>query len=79
MNYQGISVFTEQPIKVVVENDKISAIKPLESSFGLPYIAPGFLDMQVNGYFGSDYSLEDFSETHLKNIRRIVYCFADDT
>jgi len=68
MNYQGISVFTNQPVEIAVQADKISAITQLESSSGLPYIAPGFLDMQVNGYFGSDYSLEDFSETHLRNI-----------
>ena len=27
----------------------------------------GFFDIQVNGYKGSDYSLEDFSEEHLRN------------
>jgi N-acetylglucosamine-6-phosphate deacetylase len=68
MNYQGISVFTKQPIEIVVQGNKIIAMNSLKCSSGLPYIAPGFLDMQVNGYFGSDYSLEDFSEIHLTNI-----------
>ncbi len=68
MNYQGISVFTKQPVEITVQGDKISTIKPLKSAKGLPFIAPGFLDLQVNGYNGSDYSLEDFSEEHLNRI-----------
>lgn len=68
MNYRGISVFTEQPVEIVIHNDKITEIHQLNVSAELPYIAPGFLDMQVNGYNGSDYSLEDFSTEHLKRI-----------
>jgi N-acetylglucosamine-6-phosphate deacetylase len=37
---------------------------------GLPYISPGFLDIQVNGYSGSDYSLSDLHEDHVDNIVR---------
>jgi N-acetylglucosamine-6-phosphate deacetylase len=82
MTYRGVSVFTNQPIEVTVQGGKITAITDLDSSLSLsasqhvspddggclPYIAPGFLDMQVNGYQGSDYSLDDFSEDHLHNI-----------
>jgi N-acetylglucosamine-6-phosphate deacetylase len=32
------------------------------------YISPGFLDIQVNGYMGSDYSLEDLSEEQIAKI-----------
>ncbi|MFH2116154.1 MAG: hypothetical protein ABIJ86_16765, partial [Spirochaetota bacterium] len=35
---------------------------------GLPYISPGFLDIQVNGYNGSDYSLGNLNEVHVANI-----------
>ncbi len=45
MNYQGASVFTNQPVEITVQSDKIAAIKSFESSSGLPYIAPGFLDI----------------------------------
>lgn len=68
MHYQGISVFTTQPVDVHIHAQKIVAITPLQTLADLPYIAPGFFDMQVNGYKGSDYSLEDFSEDHLKKI-----------
>lgn len=68
MHYQGISAFTNQPVDVRIHAGKIVEITPLQPSSELPYIAPGFFDVQVNGYKGSDYSLEDFSEEHLQKI-----------
>jgi len=68
LNYEGISVFTGKSVSVKVEADIISDVKEIKTSKKLPYISPGFLDMQVNGYKGSDYSLEDFNIKHMKNI-----------
>ena len=68
MVYRGISALTNQAVEINIQEGKIANINVLHTSSTLPYIAPGFLDMQVNGYHGSDYSLEDFSEDHLKNI-----------
>ncbi len=68
MNYRGVSVFSNQAVEISIQGDKIRQIEQVQSAYGLPFIAPGFLDMQVNGYHGSDYSLEDFSEDHLHTI-----------
>ena len=69
MKVSGISVFDGQPIEVEIRGGFIGNIILLpESGKNLPYISPGFFDLQVNGYKGSDYSLENFSEEHLKNI-----------
>lgn len=69
MKIRGISVFNEKPIEVEVKGGFIENINLLpRSDQNLPYISPGFFDLQVNGYKGSDYSLEDFLEEHLKNI-----------
>jgi N-acetylglucosamine-6-phosphate deacetylase len=68
MKIQGISVFTSQPIAVEWEGQTIREVAGIESRDRLPYLSPGFLDMQVNGYNGSDYSLEDFNPDHLANI-----------
>lgn len=68
MKVQGLSVFTNQPIAVQWEGERITEIAEIEARDGLPYLSPGFLDMQVNGYNGSDYSLEDFNPDHLRNI-----------
>jgi N-acetylglucosamine-6-phosphate deacetylase len=69
MKVSGISVFDGQPIEVEIKGGFIENIILLpESGQNLPYISPGFFDLQVNGYKGSDYSLENFSEEHLRNI-----------
>ena len=69
MKVRGISVFNEKPIEVEIKEGFIENINLLpESEQNLPYVSPGFFDLQVNGYKGSDYSLEDFSEEHLRNI-----------
>lgn len=68
MRYQGISVFTNQAVDISIQGDKIAEIAQRDVSDRLPYISPGFFDIQVNGYYGSDYSLDDFSEKHLNNI-----------
>jgi N-acetylglucosamine-6-phosphate deacetylase len=68
MIYQGISVFTREPVDVEVQGGHIQSLTPLKTNGRLPYISPGFLDMQVNGYMGSDYSLEDLSEEQITKI-----------
>ena len=66
--YVGISVFSKGAIEITVAESRITNIRPIPADPALPYISPGFLDMQVNGYQGSDYSLEDFSRAHLQKI-----------
>jgi len=69
MKVRGISVFNKKPIEVEIRGGFIENISLLpENEQNLPYISPGFFDIQVNGYKGSDYSLEDFSEEHLRNM-----------
>lgn len=69
MKVRGISVFTEKPIELEIDDGFIKNINLfLKTEQNLSYISPGFFDLQVNGYKGSDYSLEDFSEEHLRNI-----------
>ncbi|MBM4339209.1 MAG: amidohydrolase family protein [Deltaproteobacteria bacterium] len=68
MIYQGISVFTNKPIDVKVQGKFIQEVTPSKTKGHLPYISPGFLDIQVNGYMGNDYSLEDFSVDQLLKI-----------
>jgi len=68
MIYQGISVFTREPVDVEVQGESIQRVTPSKTTGHLPYISPGFLDIQVNGYMGSDYSLEDLSEEQVAKI-----------
>lgn len=68
MAYQGINCFTGSAVEIEVAQQRISKIREIKSSKGLPYVSPGFLDMQVNGYGGSDYSLENLTEDHVQKI-----------
>lgn len=68
MIYRGLSVLAGEPVEVEVHGAVIQSVTPFKMEEPLPYISPGFLDMQVNGFMGGDYSLEDLSEEHVKKI-----------
>jgi N-acetylglucosamine-6-phosphate deacetylase len=68
MIYKGMSVFTREPVDVEIQGEYIQRVTSFKTSGHLPYISPGFLDIQVNGYMGSDYSLEDLSEEQVIKI-----------
>jgi N-acetylglucosamine-6-phosphate deacetylase len=66
--FRGISVFADEPVDVEVHGEQIQRVTPLKTKEHFPYISPGFLDIQVNGYMGNDYSLEDFSVEQMSTI-----------
>jgi len=72
MVVQGISVFDGRPVEVTVDGGVIDRIDPLSgtgtSAGDLPLLSPGFLDMQVNGYAGLDYSDERLEAVHVERI-----------
>ena len=78
MNLSGIDVFTGRAVELGVDGGVISSVRELDlresavpeagTQEGLPFISPGFLDIQVNGYNGSDYSLENLNEAHVASI-----------
>ncbi|MEZ6130172.1 MAG: amidohydrolase family protein [Planctomycetaceae bacterium] len=55
--FQARHFATQQPIEVSIDNDRISAVRELqltdEDARQLPYVSPGFFDIQINGYGGS--------------------------
>ena len=52
------SIFSNSPLELVVENGKVVSViqSGIAAEASLAYIAPGFLDIQINGYAGKDYS-----------------------
>lgn len=56
MNLIGIDPLTNQPVEVRFER-AITGVDPIVSRVtgDLPFISPGFVDLQVNGFAGADY------------------------
>ena len=54
----GILYSDQARVSIVIRGEKIAAIKPLEVQSDAPalFIAPGLIDIQINGYMGVDFS-----------------------
>lgn len=65
---KGRSVFNGKNIGIIFNGPFISRVEEIESAEELPYISPGFLDTQVNGYRGLDYRSEDLKREDVLGI-----------
>jgi N-acetylglucosamine-6-phosphate deacetylase len=66
----GRSVVAENGLCLFIEHDRVVEIKPADAPHDAPFICPGFIDLQVNGCAGCDYSAERFAPDHLQRIIR---------
>jgi N-acetylglucosamine-6-phosphate deacetylase len=74
MTLQGISASSGTPVEVEIAGDRILWVRPLENAADdLPFLSFGFLDLQVNGYMGKDYSTPDLDA---EDIETIISCLA---
>jgi len=68
MTVVGIDVFTGTPLRLETEHGRVARVREAGSGDGLPYLAPGLFDIQVNGYRGLDYSADDLEPEHVDRI-----------
>ncbi len=69
MKLSGRWVFTDEPIVIEVVEGRVKTVtRPAVVASTDAYLAPGFIDAQVNGYRGADYSLDDLSIEHVRSI-----------
>lgn len=61
MLFKGIEIYSNEAKEIEVVDGVIRDIRPAQYDSSLPYISRGFIDMQVNGYMGIDYSSDDLS------------------
>lgn len=72
----GISVFDGRRVQVQIEHGRIGTVQESVSAgredapgHAERFISPGFFDIQVNGYLGSDYSLDSLGYQDILKIR----------
>jgi N-acetylglucosamine-6-phosphate deacetylase len=69
MKLKGRSVFSGKLTAIQWEGSRISGVEeiaPLDDE--LPWVSPGFIDIQVGGFLGSDYSMPDLDVSHVTAI-----------
>ena len=71
MTIEGILYRGSQSVSIQLTNGKISGIKYLSDKAKVPqvYIAPGLIDVQLNGYMGIDFSAPDLT---VEDVRKAV-------
>ncbi|MFD1908138.1 amidohydrolase family protein [Paenibacillus rhizoplanae] len=79
MNIDALHYRTGEPVRVTVEDGLIAAIEPLETQLTLeeraelPLVAPGLVDLQINGYGGYDFNHPALSAAVVKEAVRAVW------
>ena len=69
-SYRGISVLSGGAVELCVSGGRISSVEPVHDDPALPFLSPGFFDIQVNGYSGVDYSFDELSVEALEKTVR---------
>jgi len=75
MEVEGILYSTGQPVSITIEGGRILRIRQLARP---PedlryYIAPGLIDLQINGYMGIDFANPDLTVEDLHKVTRALW------
>jgi len=68
LELEGIELFTGKPTRVETAGESIVSVQEIDFRPTLPFLAPGFIDLQVNGYRGVDYSSESLDENEIETL-----------
>lgn len=72
---EGIHYMTGQAVRVGIQDGVITGVEPLGSAAvgQLPTIAPGLVDLQINGYAGDDFNMLPFSADMVVKASRALW------
>ncbi len=68
MQIEGIDTNSKQALSITIENGIISCLETIDPYEGIPLVSRGFLDLQVNGYQGIDYSGETLCKDQILSL-----------
>lgn len=71
----GLHYMDGKPIRVEITDGKISRIKALPSGSKVPevYLAPGLIDIQINGYAGVNFSDQELTPAMMEEATRALW------
>ncbi|GAA3408511.1 N-acetylglucosamine-6-phosphate deacetylase [Paenibacillus hodogayensis] len=75
---EGIHYATGRAVRIAVTGGRIAAVEPLTAGDGdkagaLPFIAPGLVDLQINGYDGDDFNTLPFTAEMVVKASRALW------
>lgn len=79
MKLEALHYRTGEPVRLTVEEGLIAVIEPLETRLTLeeqaelPLVAPGLVDLQINGYGGHDFNHPALTAEDVKKAVRAVW------
>lgn len=72
---EGIHYYTGEPVTLLINNGLIEDIQslPSQEKQTLPWVAPGLVDLQINGYNGMDFNTLPIDEGMVQRITRELW------
>lgn len=70
---EGIDYRTGEAIQIIWNNGMIDAVKPTEKHREMPIIAPGFVDLQINGFWGIDFNTSPIETSAVHEVTRKLW------
>ncbi|MCK4513832.1 MAG: amidohydrolase family protein [Spirochaetaceae bacterium] len=69
---RGVDVFTGEPVELSIRGNRILKRTVLQSPHGLPFLSPGWFDLQVNGWRDLDWNSDELSLAQAEEMCRLL-------